>query len=97
MWNLKSSVLVVGIVFSRLIVANTIEVEVNGLTCAFCVDSLQRQLRKLPDVEQVDVSLKLKKVRIVTRSQNTELKKIEETVINSGFTPLKIRKLDDEH
>lgn len=97
MCNLKYIVLVAGIAFSGSTVASTIEVDVHGLTCAFCVDSLQRQLRKLPDVEQVDVSLKLKKVRIVTRSDSTDLKKIEEIVINSGFTPVKIQTLDDEH
>ncbi|NRB38628.1 MAG: heavy-metal-associated domain-containing protein [Pseudomonadales bacterium] len=96
MWNLKSIVLVTGFTLSSLSAASTIEVDVHGLTCAFCVDSLQRQLRKLPDVENVDISLKSKKLRIITRSDNTDLEKIKATVINSGFTPVKIRTLEDD-
>ncbi len=76
--------------------ADTIEVDVNGFTCAFCVDSLQRQLKKMPDIEQVDVSLKFKKVRIVSRADHINIEKIKEIVINSGFTPVKIRRVDDE-
>lgn len=76
--------------------ADTIEVDVNGLTCAFCVDSLQRQLKKMPNVEQVDVSLKFKKIRIVSRADNINIEQIKEIVINSGFTPVKIRRVDGE-
>lgn len=97
MWILNAFIVIVGITFSSFTLASKIEVDVNGLTCAFCVNSLQRQLQQLPDVQQVDISLKLKKVRIITRSKNPDLKKIEETVIHSGFTPVKIRTLDDEH
>ena len=76
--------------------ADTIEVEVNGLTCAFCIDSLQRQLKKMPDVERVDVSLKFKKVRIVSRADNINIEQVKEIVINSGFTPVRVRKINDE-
>ena len=76
--------------------AETIEVDVQGLTCAFCVDSLQRQLKKLPSVEQVDVSLKTKKVRIVSSAEHIDLDLIREIVIDSGFTPVNIRTIENE-
>jgi len=38
----------------------TVEIDVHGMTCAFCVDSLQTKLQKLPHVNKVDVSLKHK-------------------------------------
>ena len=76
--------------------ADTIEVDVHGLTCAFCVDSLQRQLKKLPDIEQVDVSLKSKKVRIISSAEHVDIARIREVVIDSGFTPVNIRVIEDE-
>ena len=76
--------------------ADTIEVDVHGLTCAFCVDSLQRQLKKLPDIEQVDVSLKSKKVRIISSAAPVDIARIREIVIDSGFTPVNIRVIEDE-
>ena len=76
--------------------AETIEVDVQGLTCAFCVDSLQRQLKKLPDIERVDVSLKSKKVRIVSSAAQIDINQIRGIVIDSGFTPVDIRIIENE-
>ncbi len=76
--------------------ADTIEVDVHGFTCAFCVDSLQRQLKKLPDIEQVDVSLKFKKVRIVSSAEHMDIARIRKIVIDSGFTPVNIRTIEDD-
>jgi copper chaperone CopZ len=93
---LRSGVLLVGLLLSAATVADTIEVDVHGLTCAFCVDSLQRQLKKLPDIEKVEVSLKTKKVRIVSSSEHIDRARVREIVIDSGFTPVNIRTIQDE-
>ena len=76
--------------------SDTVEVDVQGLTCAFCVDSLQRKLKKLPNIEQVDVSLKNKKVRIVSSEEHIDLDQIRGIVIDSGFTPVSIRTIENE-
>ena len=83
-------------VLSAATSADTIEVEVHGLTCAFCVDSLLRQLKKLPNIEQVDVSLKSKKVRIVASTEHMDIARIRKIVIDSGFTPVNIRTIEDD-
>ncbi len=70
--------------------AEQIVIDIHGMTCAFCVDSLQRNLSKLPDVESAEVSLKLKKVRIETRGDEADIDRIKQTVLDSGFTPVKI-------
>jgi copper chaperone CopZ len=93
---LRSGVLLVGLLLSAATVADTIEVDVHGLTCAFCVDSLQRQLKKLPDIEKVEVSLKTKRVRIVSSSEHIDRARVREIVIDSGFTPVNIRTIQDE-
>ena len=92
----RVGVLLVALVLSGATIADTIEVDVQGLTCAFCVDSLQRQLKKLPDIEQVDVSLKSKKVRIVSSAEHMDLVRIRKIVIDSGFTPVTIRTIEDD-
>lgn len=92
----RSGVLLVALLLSAASIAETIEVDVHGLTCAFCVDSLQRQLKKLPDIEKVEVSLKTKKVRIVSSSEHIDRARVREIVIDSGFTPVNIRTIQDE-
>ena len=92
----RLATLVVALIFSLATSAETIEVDVHGLTCAFCVDSLQRQLKKLPDIEQVDVSLKSKKVRIVSSAEHMDIARIRKIVIDSGFTPVNIRTIEDD-
>ena len=96
MWEIRLGVPVVVLLLSAATTAATIEVDVQGLTCAFCVDSLQRQLKKIPDIERVDVSLKSKKVRIVSSADHIDIDRIKEIVIDSGFTPVNIRTIEDE-
>ena len=76
--------------------AETPEVKVYGMTCAFCVDSLQRRLSKLDGVESVNVSLDNGLVRLHTDSPMTDFDTIKSAVLDTGFTPQEIRVLDHE-
>ncbi|MEE8060074.1 MAG: heavy metal-associated domain-containing protein [Pseudomonadales bacterium] len=96
MWVIKIYILLAGLLLPMASLADTVEVDINGLTCAFCVDNLQRSLKALPDIEQVDVSLKSKKVRIVFSGDVIATHIIKDIVTNSGFTPVKIRVVDDD-
>lgn len=96
MWIFRVWILVAALVLPAATVAATIEVDLHGLTCAFCVDSLQRRLSKFPDIKQVDVSLKANKVRIVSSAEHIDVERIREIVIDSGFTPVKIKTIEDE-
>ena len=75
--------------------ARTLEIEVYGMTCAFCVDSLQRSFNKNEDVKKVDVSLEQKKVRLQTKGDLPSLETIRQMVLDAGFTPVKITELPD--
>ena len=76
--------------------ARTIEAEVHGMTCSFCVDALQRKFKKVPHVTKIDVSLKLKKLRLVTDdAQSPSVEEVKQTVLDSGFTPVKIEVVED--
>ncbi|RKZ79574.1 MAG: hypothetical protein DRQ35_03980 [Gammaproteobacteria bacterium] len=76
--------------------ARTIEVEVYGMTCAFCVDNLTRQFNKMESVSKVDVSLKLKKIRLETDEELPTIETINQAIIDAGFTPIKVTILPDE-
>ncbi len=83
-------ILLMSIAFPITVFSETLEVDINGMTCAFCVDSLQRKLGKLPEITQVDVSLKNKKVRIDTGDEKADIDAIKQAIIDSGFTPVKV-------
>ena len=70
--------------------ARTVEVEVYGMTCAFCVDSLERKFANMEFISQVDVSLKHKKVRLVTDETMPSIETIKQAVLDAGFTPMKV-------
>lgn len=75
--------------------ARTVEVEVHGMTCAFCVDSLERKFGKMESVSEVQVSLKTKKVRLETDENLPGIDTIKQTILDAGFTPTKIEVLSD--
>lgn len=75
---------------------STIEVDIHGMTCGFCVDAVQRNLSKLPDIKQVEVSLASKKLRIQTQDKNIDIERVKQTIVDSGFTPVAVTTLNDE-
>ena len=75
--------------------ARTVEIEVFGMTCPFCVDSLERKFGKMDSVSKVQVSLKLKKVRLETADNAPSIEAIKKTILDAGFTPVKVTVLDD--
>ncbi len=70
--------------------ARIVEIEVHGMTCAFCVDSLTRKFEKMSDVNEVKVSLKLKKILLQTSKDKPTLDALNKVVLDAGFTPVKI-------
>ncbi|MCG8314338.1 MAG: heavy-metal-associated domain-containing protein [Pseudomonadales bacterium] len=77
--------------------AKTLEVEVHGMTCAFCVYSLERKLTETQSITNVQVSLKTNKVRLETDSETVDVEDIKRSILDAGFTPLSIKVLNDEN
>jgi copper chaperone CopZ len=77
------------------VLARTLEIEVYGMTCAFCVDSLQRTFNKNEDVEKVDVRLEQKKVRLETKGDLPSVETIRQMIRDAGFTPVKVTELPE--
>ncbi len=85
--------LILAILINSVMAAEIIEVDIHGMTCAFCSDGLQRSLTKLPEVTSAIVSLKYKKVQVVVDSENLDLDRIKQAIIDSGFTPVQVRRI----
>ena len=79
----------------QLVFARTVEIDVHGMTCPFCVDSLERKFKKMVSVNKVEVSLKLKKVRLETDANAPTIAAIKQAVLDTGFTPTKVTVLDE--
>ena len=71
-----------------------IEIDVRGMTCAFCIYGLEKELKQIDSVSEVHVSLKHKKARLVLRSgRRVDEELIRNTVREAGFTPGNIRQI----
>lgn len=70
--------------------ARTVEIEVYGMTCAFCIDSLKRKFGEMNSVSEVKVSLENKKVRVITEEELPSIDTIRKTVFDAGFTPIRV-------
>lgn len=67
-------------------------IEVKGLACPFCVQGLEKHLKKLDAVEGVSTSLKKGEVTLHLKSgQTVKEKELREAVKKAGFTAGKIR------
>jgi len=53
-------------------------------------------LSDLPDVAQVDVSLKNKIVRIVSEEKPLDMDRVRNAIIEAGFTPAEVRHIRND-
>jgi copper chaperone CopZ len=75
--------------------AGTIEMNVNGLVCAFCAQGIEKQLRKFPATADVIVSLEHKLVAVALKDgqeiPDTELRR---ALTNAGYTVKAIQRTE---
>jgi len=69
-----------------------LEIDINGMTCAFCVYSLEKELGKLSEVEEVLISLKSNKARLTLKEgAHIDSDSLQEVVLRAGYTPGEVR------
>ncbi len=74
-----------------------LEIDVAGMTCAFCAYGVEKNLGKLPGVEQAQVSLEAKKARVVMKAGETpDETVIREIIRDAGFTPRESSRYTEE-
>ncbi len=73
-----------------------LEIDINGMTCAFCVYSLEKELGKLSEVEEVLISLKFNKARLMLKEgANIDADTLQEVVLRAGYTPGEVRDISE--
>ena len=84
------------LMMAQVVGAKTLEIDVHGMTCAFCVDSLERKLSTLASVSKVQVSMKTNKVRLETDGDTPDVESIKQAILDAGFTPVKVSVINAE-
>ena len=75
--------------------ATTIEMNVNGLVCAFCAQGIEKQLRKFPATVDVIVSLEQKLVAVALRDgQDIPDAELRRALTNAGYTVKSIERTE---
>ncbi len=73
-----------------------LEIDINGMTCPFCVYSLEKELGKLSEVKQVLISLKSSKARLILKEgAHIDSDTLREIVLTAGFTPGEVRDVSE--
>ena len=74
-----------------------LEIDIDGMTCPFCVYSLEQELGKLSEVKQVLISLKSNKARLILKEgAHIDLDTLREVVTTAGFTPGEVRDVSEK-
>lgn len=65
-----------------------VDIDVQGLTCPFCVYGLQKNLGKTAGVANAEVSLDARRVRIELKpGQQPDIEQYKKIIRDAGFTP----------
>ena len=85
--------LLVGV--SSLASAKTIEIDVNGLVCAFCAQGIEKTLKGFPAAEAVFVSLEHRIVAVQLKDgADIDDAALQKAITDSGYTIVAIRRTD---
>src|SRR4029078_12405167 len=76
--------------------AATIEIDVNGLVCAFGAQGIEKKLRAFPATEDVVVSLEQKLVALATKpGENSADEEIRRALTDAGYAVKAIHREDE--
>ena len=80
---------------TSLTYATTIEMNVNGLVCAFCAQGIEKKLRKLPATADVVVSLEQRMVAVALKDgQDISDAELRKALTDAGYTVIAIQRTD---
>ena len=80
---------------SSLASARTIEMDVNGLVCAFCAQGIEKSLKAFPATEAVFVSLEHRIVAVQLKDgADIDDAALKKAITDSGYTLVAIRRTD---
>ena len=75
--------------------AKTIELEVNGLVCAFCAQGIEKSMKQFPATESVFVSLEHRLVAVALKDgQDISDADITAAIKDAGYTTVNVTRSD---
>lgn len=75
--------------------ARSVEMEVNGLVCAFCAQGISKAIRKLPATQDVFVNLEHRIVAVQLKDgQDIPDETLRAAVTDAGYATVKIERSD---
>ena len=75
--------------------AKTIEMDVNGLVCAFCAQGIEKALKSIPATDAVFVSLEHRIVAVQLKDgADIDDAKLRKAITDAGYTVVGIRRSD---
>ncbi|MUV15413.1 heavy-metal-associated domain-containing protein [Noviluteimonas gilva] len=93
---IKTLLLTALLALPMLASAKTIEMDVNGLVCAFCAQGIEKTLKTFPATEAVYVSLEHRIVAVELKDgQDIDDKTLRKALTDSGYTLVKVRRTDE--
>lgn len=85
--------LALSLLVSTPVFAKSITVHVEGVVCAFCVQGIKKQFKKIDSVEKVNVDMDAKTVQIkTTENQDIPDPKIKKLIKNAGYNVSRIER-----
>lgn len=88
-----SSLLLVAVTTAQ---ARSVEMEVNGLVCAFCAQGIQKAIRKFSGTQEVFVSLEHRIVAVQLKDgQDIADEQLRAAVTDAGYSTVRIVRSDD--
>lgn len=71
---------------------NSVEMQVDGMTCPFCVYGIEKKLEALEEVEDASANLKTGTVDInLKENEPIDLERLRKAILEAGFTPGRIK------
>ncbi|MBN8742567.1 MAG: hypothetical protein BGP24_07680 [Lysobacterales bacterium 69-70] len=91
----KIGALLLGLLLSVAASAKTIEMEVNGLVCAFCAQGIEKTLKGFPATDAVLVSLEHRLVAVALKDgADIGDAELRHALTEAGYTVVGIRRTD---
>jgi len=92
---IKTAVLGILLSVSAIASATTIEMDVNGLVCAFCAQGIEKTMKTFPATEAVFVSLE-NRIVAVQLKDGTDIDdaRLRKAITDSGYTVVAIRRTE---
>jgi copper chaperone CopZ len=90
---MKFALSLIAILISFNVFASNVEVDVKGMTCGMCVESITKELKSTEKCDKISVNLEDKKARFTEfKGKNITDSEIKSAIKKAGYEAVKIRR-----